>query len=167
MAYLDDTGLAYFWGKLKDWIASAASNLVHRTGDETIDGLKTFVSTENNHNVLLLRNKSVVRGVVPSSPVLSYIYFLDNENPVDPPYTGRLGGIVYTLKADGSASIDIQCNDFNTVTDYGRAKLSIGYDENGTAYSSTVQTSDSRSDPADILTRSWRITEAEIDALSA
>lgn len=30
---LDKIGLFYFWTELKAWIASASSNLVHRTGD--------------------------------------------------------------------------------------------------------------------------------------
>lgn len=50
MAYLDNTGLAYFWGKIKAYVAALLApkaddaNVVHKTGDEVINGLKTFKS---------------------------------------------------------------------------------------------------------------------------
>ena len=50
MAYLDDTGLAYFWGKIKAYVAALLapkandSDVVHKTGNESVSGTKTFSS---------------------------------------------------------------------------------------------------------------------------
>ena len=50
MAYLDENGLEYFWGKVKDRVSSAVApkaddaDVVHKTGDETVGGGKTFTS---------------------------------------------------------------------------------------------------------------------------
>lgn len=41
---LDYNGLSQYDNKLKNWIASADSNIMHRTGNETIAGTKTFTS---------------------------------------------------------------------------------------------------------------------------
>ena len=46
--YLNNTGLAYFWSKIKAWCNSlfALDNtVVHKVGNETIAGTKTFSST--------------------------------------------------------------------------------------------------------------------------
>lgn len=42
MAYLNETGLSRFWDNIKTWLAGASSNLVHKTGDESVAGAKTF-----------------------------------------------------------------------------------------------------------------------------
>lgn len=42
MTYVSPRRLARFWTDAKNWIAGSSSNLVHRTGDETLDGTKTF-----------------------------------------------------------------------------------------------------------------------------
>lgn len=48
MTYVSPRRLARFWTDAQNWIASAASNLVHRTGNENIAGIKTF----DNGNLL-------------------------------------------------------------------------------------------------------------------
>ena len=48
--YLNDSGLSYFWGKIKAWCNSLFaldSAVVHKTGNETISGTKTFSNTIN------------------------------------------------------------------------------------------------------------------------
>ena len=44
MAFLDNTGLSHLVSKLKTLLSSKANdaNVVHKTGDETVGGVKTF-----------------------------------------------------------------------------------------------------------------------------
>lgn len=167
MAYLDDTGLAHFWDKIKQWIASAASNLVHRTGAETVDGLKTFVSSETFPDAeaeplvsqiteIVLTNNTVTKGT-PTLDRNSYtqIVYTDSSGDID---SGRTLSLFYHHPAVGDSrpiakfALDYINND-NVST---RVSLDIGYDpDNGVAYATAPATSSSRSNSTDIVTRGW------------
>lgn len=179
MAYLDETGLAYYDGKLKDWIEGPNSDIAHRSGDETIEGVKTFMNTSPGHNEgqtvtdLILRNPEVVRGI-PMDGGRSYtrIVLADAEGDTESTYAGRLGLLEVQTPMDGDTAgehLNLGCYRFSAdPSDYGKyADLQIGYDVNGIPYASVPAISDERDGSADIVTRGWRITEAEIDALSA
>ena len=127
MAYLDDTGLAYFWGKIKAWAnsvfalishthassdvnlmtgysmpsstgaissgdtlnqavgklekaldAADITNVVHRTGDESISGLKYFTNTVRAAEFVIKRS-DFVKGTVPSSVLYFYFAAYDKD----------------------------------------------------------------------------------------
>lgn len=78
--YLDNTGLAYFWSKIKSALGLKAddSGVVHKAGDEDITGTKTFVgskkiafkqSTANDKlGFTLFNNSNVEKGYLEYNP---------------------------------------------------------------------------------------------------
>lgn len=159
MAYLDETGLSYFWDKIKTWIASASSNLVHRTGDETVDGQKTF---EQPILLKFLQNHTAVRVIAAdaanrsdeldaiasfssSNKRLSLIRTDDKDNngnrkctlavvPNNESFGGGSGITVTLLDIDGNA---VPC---------AMAPATLEYEADGTT---------PRTNGSDIVTRNW------------
>ena len=153
MAYLDDTGLAHFWDKIKQWIASAASNLVHRTGDETVAGVKTFdrVKVDGSQWVpLYMKVADDFDTSVPTYPAVnSYagVEFTDGS--------GHATGSMYqNFTTSGTRVLR-----FRNTADNGVALsyLEIGYDPStGEQWASCPSTLASRSSyGGDIVTRNW------------
>lgn len=78
--YLDSTGLAYFWSKIKSALGLKAddSGVVHLAGDESVTGTKTFVgskkiafkqSTANDKlGFTLFNNSNVEKGYLEYNP---------------------------------------------------------------------------------------------------
>lgn len=205
MAYLDDTGLAYFWGKIKAWANSVfallghthpssdvtamtgysmpassgaissgdtlnqavgklekavtdadISNVVHKTGAETITGLKTVSITGSNPG-LLIDNESIERAVVPNEEIFSSIRFRDTNN-------AELGKLEYgqrTSSGDNVNDIKLVCNSTTNAGDY--TAMYLGYDWDGIPYLAAPSTSASRSSHGrDVVTRDWIPSDARI-----
>ena len=172
MAYLDENGLEHFWGKIKDRVSSAVApkaddaDVVHKTGDETLEGAKTFQNTGatpvagNSVSTLTLRNPEVTRGV-PLEDGNSYtnIVLADAEGDTQQTYEGRLAIIEHSSpKVDDPNGEYVFMGCYRYDEDSPRlnnAKLLAGYDTNGTAYSTAPATSDDRINPTDIVTRGY------------
>lgn len=163
MAYLDETGLARFWYDIKQWIASAASNLVHRTGHEDITGRKVFNTSqywdaESSHNILvsrpILRTLDFARGdAAPAEDKYVSLDMVDNTYDIDTPYLGtaRLGGVDYIFRTSGERSLG-----FTLLNPQNAGiRLLLGYDASGVAFASAPSTSSQRNSGTDIVTRDW------------
>ena len=163
MAYLDETGLARFWYDIKQWIASAASNLVHRTGHEDISGRKVFNTTqyydpETQHNILvsrpMLRTLDFARSdPAPSSNQFISFDMVDNTYDADTPYEGatRLGMLEYVYRTDGAR--DMKIGVLNPQNE--GVVVAVGFDASDIAYAVAPSTSDQRNNGTDIVTRNW------------
>lgn len=170
MAYLDETGLAYYDGKLKDWIEGSSSNLAHKTGNETLGGLKTFENTqpagegtENTFTALYVRNPEIERGT-PGADGYSFsqVMFLDAGGEAENTHDGRLGMLQFRApKVDGDLfeCISIGCYRFSDDPEDAalHTSLRVGYDENGVAYASapSTQLDSVRDEGTDIVTKNW------------
>lgn len=73
-SYLNKTGLAYFWTKIKAYVSSLLSNVVHTTGNESISGIKVF-----NGNIAE-RRVSLAKGEAPSENLYYNFVFVDNNS---------------------------------------------------------------------------------------
>ena len=166
--YLDKIGLSYFWTKLKAWIASASSNLVHRTGDESVSGLKEFgnsyydstrpseVNWESSS--LIVRFQNYVKGSgVPEANKYANLLFLDKEG-VNVNWGGRLGAVETDVLPSGIHSVKLTAYK-NEVVDgvdtRDNISLVVGYDADGYKYATAPSTSSLRANGTDIVTRNW------------
>ena len=212
MKILDDSGLAYFWGKIKAWCNAAfalighvhpssdvtlmtgysmpqstsaiaatdtlnqavgklekaisaadVSNVVHRTGDETIAGEKTFTgpySRADTISGIIIRNLDVVRGTVPSDAIRYWhIVFLDatgTEYRSDGTH-GRLGLLsvdIGTSSSNYKTKMQLAVYD-NVAGSTENAQILLGIGTNGDKYFTAPSTSSSRTNGTDVLTRDW------------
>ena len=156
MSYLDDTGLAYFWTKLKAWVASAASNLVHRTGQEYISGRKTFEQPG-----LVVHNDEISLTQNPASILYDEIYFVGSGYDYSDPYiansigVSRLAELKYVVSPNGVRSF-VLCP--HTLVDNAdtSAEFGIRWDpDNQIFHGASPSTSSLRSNGTDVVTRDW------------
>lgn len=161
--FLDNVGLSYFWTKIKAWIASAASNLVHRTGDELVQGIKEFkndyndtiISDSTHSHSIVLRSTEITKGMdfstLDAADYLTYIFQDKSGSLIN--WEGRLGFIGYTAHLNNSYEVVLTCcrND-NTINS---TYLAVGYDSNGIAFALAPPTSTTRTDIRDIVTRGF------------
>lgn len=144
--YLDKTGLAYFWSKIKAWCSSLFaldSNVVHKTGDELVQGIKEFknayddtqdsTAPGNSHSIVV-RTDRYRKGTDFST--LSYddytnIIFQDNSGSLIN-HDGRMASIDYCANKFGSYYLDFVCFK-NSLSDphLHNVDLKIGFDTNG------------------------------------
>lgn len=147
--YLNETGLAYFWSKIKAWCNSLFaldSNVVHKTGNESVGGQKTFTSE------VFRASSEIDRNVPPidSTQYLSFV-FKDKHDYI-------LGALQYMNRTSGAVDVKIACNNPATTTsvDVNDSRgLYVGYDENGIPFANAPSTSSLRSTGVDIVTRDW------------
>jgi len=92
---LDSDGLSYYHEKLKTKIDD---ELVHKTGNETIEGVKTFQNTTSGHSTgemvidLVIRNPEVDHGSpIEADRSYTLIIIADAEGDTEETYSGRLG----------------------------------------------------------------------------
>lgn len=202
MAYLDNTGLAYFWGKIKAWansvfallghvhpssdvtsmagyskpssssaIAAADTlnqavgklekgletvdgNAVHKTGNESVAGKKTFTAA-----TVVVRNELATRGVIPQHSLFNDVLFCDAsgaEWDISGAH-GRIGAVqTEYAPASSSARVKITLTAYDNIagnSDY--SALAVGFDSQGRKFAQAPQTDPARAGVSDILTRSW------------
>lgn len=172
MAYLDDTGLAYFWGKIKAWANSAFallghthpasdvtlmtgyskpasgsaiaasdtlnqavgkleakadaalddSNYVHKSGDETVAGLKTFTASG-----IVVKNTSVAKGEEVSNDKYLSVQFFDKNNL-------NIGRVLTRALSSGGTTVGLFCYDPTSSGDTPNSQLAIWWPKNGDPY---------------------------------
>lgn len=210
MAYLDNTGLAYFWGKIKAWANSVfalighkhpssdvnamtgysmpastgaissgdtlnqavgkleravvdgdISNVVHRTGDETVQGVKTFKNahawTTNGYDALSsiqIQSTELERNVAPIGySRFAGVVILDKNATSDLDYVNRLGALEFQKDVNSESKIVLKTYNPDTV-DGETSYFSVGW-KNSISYATAPSTSSSRTNGNDILTRDW------------
>lgn len=115
MAYLDDTGLAYFWGKLKAW---ANGLFVHLSGDETVDGVKTFMRG------FVQKDGFYERGVTTTYTQNNLCHFKDKND-------AAYGVITCVVNADKSGGIRMYAYDTTATSGNNIGYLGIGCTSSG------------------------------------
>ncbi len=162
--YLDSDGLSYYHEKLKTKIDN---ELVHKTGNETVEGVKTFQNTAEGHTTgetvtdLVIRNPEVDRGSpVEAGRSYTRVILADAEGDTEETYAGRLGLLEVVSPKENDTigeQLRLGCYRFSDdSTDYGKSSvLSVGYDVDGVPYSSAPVTSGDRTNSNDIITRGY------------
>ena len=124
--------------ELNSSISAVDSSAVHKTGDETVAGIKTFTSPTR-------KNTSLERGVVPSTNTnIPAMQFMDKKTQV-------LGELEYFYGTNGTNGMTLLLRD--TSGNRGAA-LRIGQNSDGTAYAN-APTPASTSNSTDIATTAW------------
>ncbi len=170
MAYLDENGLEHFWGKIKDHVDSAVApkandaDVVHKTGDETVEGVKTFSNTHTYNNGVKSSNISIqdpeiVKGTAPEAKHYSSLVFTDSEGGVFD-REGRLAVIEYQAPSASrpNSEITLAAYSFVPSSDSESSKwvgLATGFDGNLVPFATAPETSDDRDNSKDIITRGY------------
>ena len=217
MAYLDNTGLAYFWGKIKAWANSVfalighkhpssdvnamtgysmpastgaissgdtlnqavgklekavvdgdISNVVHRTGDETVQGVKTFKNAhawETGGNAALssiqIQSTELERNVAPIGySRFAGVVILDKNATSDLDFANRLGVLEFQKDVNSDSKLILKTYNPDTV-DSETSYFSVGW-LNSISYATAPSTSSSRTNGRDVVTRDWIPKDARI-----
>ena len=171
MAYLDENGLEHFWGKIKDHVDSAVApkaddvDVVHKTGDETVQGVKTIQNTSpaaaagTTVTSLYVRNPEVDRGVpVDGGTSYTQFLFLDRAGEPETTQAGRLAMFqAVSPKAGGTEEVSMTCYKYSSDPSDARkfADLRVGFDKDRIPYATSPATSDDRTNSTDIVTRGY------------
>jgi len=154
--YLDSTGLAYFWSKIKSALGLKAddSGVVHIAGTETITGAKTFTSNvvlKRSGPQFLCQDTRGVKGTAPSSNLWNQFFYVRDKNNVS------YGGIEHGYKTTRENRINLIVYPGTTNTTSSNAQISVGFDTNGNwfTYSPTPAVADNSTK---IATTAWART---------
>lgn len=139
------------------WVndATLSTNVVHRSNDETIYGVKTFknsvLKVSKTGNLTELKAEDITISATPSSnKTVALIASVDNEGT-------RLGRLNYIHRADGSHCVTI--NDKKTGAD-SYSTFEIGWDSNGVEYTSVPHPT-AGSNNKNIATTQWVRTKID------
>jgi hypothetical protein len=137
------------------WVNNPATstNVVHRTGNETIGGSKTFTSSPYVSNVeprLFLNSTDVTRGTAPSAKEVTSINFQDTNGD-------WYGFVQSTYDTDKSVGVFIGAKKSISSSDTASVYMGIGYDSSGNPYTSAPTPTDSYSTTSgtQITTTGW------------
>ncbi len=112
------------------WVNSVGNNVVHKTGDETISGTKTFNDSTTLKHSLQLQSTEIAKGTNPSSTKYQILAFYDKNGTVQENKTGQIY-TTYTQSGMLSISMDV----FQPVSgSRNSAGISVKYPASGNAY---------------------------------
>ena len=115
------------------WVNTTGNNVVHKTNDETISGLKIFNAAiyntvplnDSRTGTFIARNMNYTLGTNPSSNIASQIQTKDSTDE----WTSLFQ---YKYQTDGQVSLSMQCRKQDKSTS---SSLAIGYQPNGSFFS--------------------------------
>lgn len=163
---LEDDGSEWAWNG-SEWYEVGNDDAVHKSGDETIEGVKTFRNTTGGHAAgetvtdLIIRNPEVDRGVpLESGRSFTRVILADAEGDTEDTQAGRLGLLeVLSPKTGGTEGehLNLECYKFSSdpsdaMTHVG---LKVGFDADSIPYANAPSTSTTREDGHDIVTRDF------------
>ena len=149
-------------GKLEKAIDDAdVSNVVHKTGDETVNGIKTFSNAHawiaNGPETLSsidIKSTVLDRNAIPNDYGFAGLIIFDKNATSVLDLDKRLAALEFGKFAAGDNITQLKTYKSNTATnDY--SILAVGYDTSDIPYATAPSTSSSRSEGGDIVTRDW------------
>lgn len=102
------------------WVNSTNNNVVHKTGNETIAGIKTFAESYNVKN-------NAVKGTAPSADDVRQLQFCDKNGSI-------IGTVFNTYATDKRNTVGFAVNKVNSASDTDRAFLFAVYPPSGSPY---------------------------------
>lgn len=133
------------------WANTIGNNLVHKSGAETIAGVKTFTSTINGNAAtvtngvytntdqtitgtktimtakLHIKNDSIVTGTAPSSTQVNSVQFVDSNDRV-------MGWVYSSYNAQKEAAVRLQAMKSNAAGDTEYSSIGVAYPATGNPY---------------------------------
>lgn len=118
---------------------SLSSNIVHRTGDETVNGSKTFVSTLQITTNPVYKRSDITKGTNPESTRSWQLFYTDKNGTGD---ANTLGKIATYIESSGLVSTSMYA--FKNESGTANARISVYYPSTGNpyTYAPTPATSD-------------------------
>ena len=123
------------------WVNSAGNNVVHKTGDETITGVKIF---SGNNRITALQNSTVTYNTAPSSDTFTDISFRDKNGY-------EMGVLEHVRYPNNDTAIRLVAKGADGEWS---TSLSVGRRANGTVYTS-AQTPSAGDNSTNIATTAW------------
>lgn len=162
--YLDKTGLTYFWSKIKAWCNSVFaldSNVVHKTGNETIGGTKTFsqnVVIDKASSVLTLKSNNIDTTEI-SNDYYYYSHAIAFNDKNDIAIKNRIGMVRAGRSAYDANFVAIETIN-PTIDSLDQTGITVYYYRNGLTKSIapstlTIDELGNLASGRDILTRDW------------
>lgn len=114
------------------WVNSGSNNVVHKSADETIGGIKTFVADpyiKNPTPQLYIDDTQQIKGTAPSADIWSAINFRDANGNL----MGRCRQLYNSSKTN---TVALQVHKANSSSDTASASLGISYPASGDPYAS-------------------------------
>ena len=156
--YLDQTGLAYFWSKLKAW---ASGLFVHRTGAETVHDLKAFASARSSNpvNGIAVQSLDIDKGVAPSVDCFCSLGLFDKDFSAESASSeadvlaSRLATLEYAARSTGRVDLQFYIQDPDSVLNDG-LRFRIGYEADRTPFFVGPSTKDNPYS-GEIITYDW------------
>ena len=146
------------------------NDIVHKTGNEVIDGLKVFHTNEPDHigrnkvSRIAIKNDNLIQGTTTPHTIWSQVVFSDGSNnsyeSTGSNITNRIGTLETITTSSDANSMSMIAYKYTTDVEYqageaGSAGLTVGFDGNQVKYATAPSTSENRSEACDILTRDW------------
>ena len=138
--YLDSVGLAEYTGLVKDYVDTKADDYLPLAGGTLTGNVyttpyydSTIVDPEGGQTLIVSKGK-VAKGTAPSSDEWhTMVMAVDNSGSTN--NANKYGQIETGVKTDGSVETTVQAykNEASSTTS---AKISVGYDANGNAFTS-------------------------------
>ena len=138
--YLDSVGLAEYTGLVKDYVDTKADDYLPLAGGTLTGNVyttpyydSTIVDPEGGQTLIVSKGK-VAKGTAPSNNEYHTMAMaVDNSGSTNNAY--KYGQVETDVKTDGSVETIVQAykNEANSTTS---AKISVGYDANGNAFTS-------------------------------
>ena len=114
--YTDENGVVHTFTAY----AEMENNLVHTSGDETIEGLKTFKGSSNISRLLYLQSANIETGVLPASTRYETIEFVDKNTT--PSTLNRMGEMGYLITNAGLSAVYLRAYKYDG-SSYGQLAL--------------------------------------------
>ena len=161
--FLDQYGLAYFWSKIKSYVAGLLgakandSDVVHKTGNENVQGIKTFLQ-----GITITRNQAAnARYLLVSDAVEKGDTLPDTKKVIgNLQFTDELGHYFGQLTCDVDANgtfLNLIVYNFTDVDTYAVANiLKLAHYHNGT-FAAYTNPPPSNAVASEIVTASWVI----------
>lgn len=134
---------------------SIATNLVHKTDNETIAGTKTFTSNvkvSNGDPRVQIINSGVTKGTAPASGEVQGVGFRDKDEKLLGVVQSQYGDSTGTSKATLTKIVAYKAS---SASDTANANISVGYDSSGNVYTYAPTPSSSSDHSTKIATTDW------------
>ena len=134
------------------WVNTVGNNVVHLSGAETINNVKTVTGHWNFKQEQTISNTSITKGTNPSTAQYTTLSFCDKNGTA---YTAnQLGNVQHKLETDGTSitSLVVIKNDANSTAG---ASVGVVYKDDGTTYGYSPTPPSATDNSTKIATTAW------------
>lgn len=148
-----DIVLGYINATTHAFTAAGDGNFVHKTGEEKINGTKTFIQNVKLKSILRLISDNITKGTNPDSTVYKSLVVWNDKNDSDTWKNSRLGLVEFYLDSEGTTNLvfGVYKNEVNSAA---TSFIIVKYKQDGTK-SVIIPTPPSDSNDDSAATTRW------------